>query len=58
MQEIGVAFGRQVPMLAIAIGATPGGLMEKMQAIKISADSDMDDLAKSVAQFLRAKVPD
>jgi hypothetical protein len=58
MQEIGVAFGRQVPMLAIAIGATPGGLMEKVQAIKISADSDMDDLAKSVAQFLRAKVPD
>ena len=56
MQEMGIAFGRQVPMLALVIDEPPGGLMQKTQAIKVSMDADLGEVAKAVAQFLKAEV--
>ncbi|MGH8654155.1 MAG: TIR domain-containing protein [Gammaproteobacteria bacterium] len=55
MQEMGIAFGRQVPMLALVIDERPGGLMQKTQALKVSMDSDISVVAKRVAEFLRAE---
>jgi TIR domain len=51
MQEMGIAFGRQVPMLALVIDEPPGGLMQKTQAIKVSMESDLGDVSNAVARY-------
>lgn len=55
MQEIGVAYGRQVPMLAVVIDEPPGGFMEKVQALKISIGAESSEVARAIAEFFDAK---
>jgi TIR domain-containing protein len=55
MQEIGVAYGRQVPMLAVVVDEAPGGFAERTQALKVSAATEIGEVAEGIAEFFFTK---
>ncbi len=57
-QEVGVAIGRGVPLIAIRLGMDPYGLMGKSQGLGGCSWSDPDAIAVKVFQLLHKRLPD
>jgi len=45
-QEVGVAFGRQVPIIALKLGKDPYGFIGKFQALSCSLDDAPEEIAR------------
>ena len=57
-QEVGVAIGRGVPLIAVRLGRDPYGLMGKTQGLGGCNWSDPKDLAAKVFALLYKRLPD
>lgn len=57
-QEVGVAIGRGVPVIAVRLGRDPYGLMGKGQAVGGCKWTDPDTIALKVFQILFKRLPD
>ena len=57
-QEVGVAIGRGVPLIAVRLGRDPYGLMGKNQGLGGCNWSDLKDLAAKVFALLHKRLPD
>jgi hypothetical protein len=57
-QEVGVAIGRGVPLIAVRLGLDPYGLMGKGQGLGGCSWSNTDDIALKVLQLLFKRLPD
>ncbi|MGD9873122.1 MAG: toll/interleukin-1 receptor domain-containing protein [Kiritimatiellia bacterium] len=57
-QEVGVAIGRGVPLVAIRLGLDPYGLMGKSQGVGGCSWDDPDSIAFNVFQLLYKRLPD
>lgn len=51
-QEVGVAIGRQVPIISVRLGMDPFGFFGKYQALPYSTTQPMKDLAQSIYDLL------
>lgn len=58
MQEMGIAFGRQVPMIALAIDEPPGGIMQEVQALKVQIDRGARQAASELSSLLISALRD
>jgi hypothetical protein len=50
-QEVGVAFGRGVPIIAVKLGKDPYGFIGKFQALSCSWDNADKELAKILVKY-------
>jgi len=57
-QEVGVAIGRGVPLIAVRLGMDPYGLMGKGQGLGGCSWSDPNGIAVKVFQLLHKRLPD
>ena len=57
-QEVGVAIGRGVPLIAVRLGRDPYGLMGKGQGLGGCSWLDTDSIAVKVNQLLHKRLPD
>jgi hypothetical protein len=57
-QEVGVAMGRGVPLIAVRLGLDPYGLMGKAQGLGGCRWSDTDSIAPNVFRILQKRLPD
>ncbi|HWB14142.1 MAG TPA: toll/interleukin-1 receptor domain-containing protein [Pirellulales bacterium] len=57
-QEVGVAIGRGVPLIAVRLGSDPYGLMGKGQGLGGCSWSNTDDIALKVLQLLFKRLSD
>lgn len=57
-QEVGVAIGRGVPLIAIRLGLDPYGLMGKGQGVGGCNWADTDSMALKVLHLLHKRLPD
>ncbi len=57
-QEVGVAIGRGVPLIAVKLGRDPYGLMGKGQAISGCSWEDTDAIAAKIFRVLHKRLPD
>ncbi len=57
-QEVGVAIGRGVPLIAVRLGLDPYGLMAKGQGLGGCSWSDTDSMAVKIFQVLHKRLPD
>lgn len=57
-QEVGVAIGRGVPLIAVRLGIDPYGLMGKNQGVGGCNWSDPNGIAVKVFQLLHKRLPD
>lgn len=57
-QEVGVAIGRGVPLIAVRLGLDPYGLMGKGQGLGGCGWADTDNIAINVFHLLQKRLPD
>lgn len=57
-QEVGVAIGRGVPLIAVRLGMDPYGLMGKGQGLGGCSFEDTDGIAIKVFELLKKNLPD
>lgn len=57
-QEVGVALGRDVPLIAVRLGKDPYGLMGMKQGLGDCAWNEPDNIAVQVFQLLHRLLPD